>query len=79
MTLEEFKTQVTSLSPDDQLALAQYLFVSAGRHAPLFASPEIERACLDEAKRRDRQLEEGVVEAEDAFVVLRRLQARLAG
>lgn len=77
MTLEELKTQASTLSPDDRLALAQHLFISAGREHPLFASPEIERACIDEAKRRDAEFDQGIAEAEEAFEVLHRLRARL--
>lgn len=79
MTLEELKHQTLTLSTDDRLALAQHLFIAAGCESTLFANAEIEQAWIAEAHRRDRELDDGVVEPEDAFAVIHRLRERLAG
>ena len=72
MTADELKTQALQLDPQARAELARELLSSLDS----LSEAEIERLWLDEAARRDRELEAGTVEAIPAEEVLARAKAR---
>jgi putative addiction module component (TIGR02574 family) len=52
-TLEKLRQEADALTPDERLSLAEHLL------ATVPANPEIEKAWLEEAKRRSREAEAG--------------------
>lgn len=69
--VEDLFEELMMLSDDERKRLRELLDqTSAGD----FASPEIERAWVEEAKRIDREVDEGRMELIPADVVLRELR-----
>lgn len=52
-TLEKLRREAETLTPDEKLALVEYLWDT------LPEDPEIEKAWLDEAERRSKDIDEG--------------------
>lgn len=69
----ELEAKIRSLSPDDKVELIRVLI--AELDGPTDA--EVERAWLEEAQRRHREIVKGRVELVPGAVVLEKLRARL--
>ncbi len=52
-TLEKLRQEAETLTPDERISLAEHLF------ATVPANPEIEKAWLEEAERRSKDIDEG--------------------
>jgi hypothetical protein len=72
MTADELKTQALRLDPRARADLARELLSSLDA----LSEAEIEQLWLEEASRRDRELDAGTVEAIPAEEVLARAKAR---
>jgi len=72
MGVEELKEQVLRLSPEARVYLARELLASLD----LLGEAEIERLWLDEAIRRDEELDKGTAQSYPADEVLVRARAR---
>ena len=72
MTADELKTQALRLDPQARADLARELLSSLDA----LSEAEIEQLWLEEASRRDRELDAGTVEAIPAEEVLARAKAR---
>jgi len=70
---EDIYTDALALSDEEQEKLRELLET---RSTGGFASPEIEQAWLEEAKRIDREVEEGRIELIPAEEVMRELRER---
>ena len=73
---EKIYREALSLSQAERVELARMLMGQAGDG---FATPEIERAWLDEARQRDRAVDEGREELIPAEEVMRELRERYCG
>ncbi|MCY4587260.1 MAG: addiction module protein [Bryobacterales bacterium] len=73
MTLEELETEVLKLNPACRARLAGKLLNSL----ETLSEAEVERLWMEEAERRNEQMERGVVEARRAEDVIRDAWARL--
>jgi putative addiction module component (TIGR02574 family) len=73
-TFEEILSAALFLSPNERAMLADHLLTSLD--AP--NQKEIDAAWAEEAERRMREIDEGVVETIDGELVMERLRARLA-
>jgi hypothetical protein len=71
MTADELKTQALRLAPQARADLARELLSSL----EALSEAEIEQLWLEEASRRDRELDAGTVEAIPAEEVLARAKA----
>lgn len=74
MSIEDLKREALKLSFDEREELALTLHKSLDEEEE---DPEIERAIMDEVKRRYREYEEGKVELLDGEEVLAELRAEL--
>jgi hypothetical protein len=72
MGVEELKEEVLRLSPEARAYLARELLASLD----LLGEAEIERLWLDEAIRRDEELDKGTAKSYPADEVLVRARAR---
>jgi len=72
MTADELKAAALRLDPHARADLARDLLSSLDQ----LSEPEIERLWLEEAARRDRELDAGTVQALPADEVLARAKAR---
>ncbi|MCX7017093.1 MAG: addiction module protein [Candidatus Sumerlaeota bacterium] len=72
-TLTDVTKQALALPVEDRVALAQRVLDSVEH----FASPEIEKAWMDEADRRWREIEEGKVQCLPADEVMKQARERL--
>ena len=72
MSLEELRTEAFKLSPELRACLARELLASLDD----MSEAEIERLWVDEASRRDNDLDEGSALAYPADEVLARARAR---
>ncbi|MBM4048728.1 MAG: addiction module protein [Planctomycetes bacterium] len=73
-TLSDVTKEALALPVEDRVVLAQRVWQSVEH----FASPEIEKAWLDEADRRWQEIEEGKVRCHPADKVMKRARATLA-
>ena len=73
MTLKELETEVLRLSPNARARLAKKLLNSLDA----LSEADVERLWVEEAERRNAQIERGVVEARRAKNVIRDARARL--
>lgn len=73
MTVDELKAAALRLNPETRAELARELLASLDD----LSEAEIEQLWLEEAARRDRELDEGTVEAIPADEVFARARARL--
>ncbi|MBM4083048.1 MAG: addiction module protein [Planctomycetes bacterium] len=73
-TLSDVTKEALALPVEDRVVLAQRVWQSVEH----FASPEIEKAWLDEADRRWQEIEEGKVRCQPADKVMKRARATLA-
>ena len=73
MTLEELETEVLKLNPACRARLAGKLLNSL----EALSEAEVERLWVEEAERRNEQMERGVVEARSSEDVIRDARARL--
>jgi Putative addiction module component len=73
MTADELKAEALRLEPRARAELARALLASLDD----LSETEIEQLWLEEAARRDRELDEGTVEAIPADEVFARARARL--
>lgn len=74
MTLKELETEALRLNPAARARLAKTLLNSLDA----LSDAEVERLWVEEAERRNDQIERGVVEARRAEDVIRDARARLA-
>ena len=72
MTVDELKAEVLRLTPQARADLARELLDSLDE----LSDAEIEQLWLEEAARRDRELDAGTVQALPAEEVLARAKAR---
>ncbi len=72
MGVEELKEEVLRLSPEARAYLARELVASLD----LLGEAEIERLWIDEAIRRDEELDKGTAQSYPADEVLARARAR---
>ena len=72
MSVEELKKEAFGLNPEGRAHLARELLASLDA----LSEPEIERLLIDEAIRRDQELDSGVAQAYPADEVLVRARAR---
>jgi putative addiction module component (TIGR02574 family) len=72
MSLEELKTEAFKLSPESRACLARELLASLDN----MSDAEIERLWVDEASRRDAELDKGSAQAYPADDVLARARDR---
>ena len=72
MTADELKTQALQLDPQARADLARELLSSLDA----LSEAEVEQLWLEEASRRDRELDAGTLEAIPAEEVLARAKAR---
>ena len=72
MSLEELRTEAFKLNPESRAFLARELLASLDYMSPA----EIERLWVDEASRRDSDLDEGRAVAYPADEVLARARSR---
>jgi hypothetical protein len=72
MSLEELKEEVLRLSPEARAYLAKELLTSLDA----MSETEIERLWIDEADRRDKELDKGTAQAHPADEVLTRARVR---
>ena len=73
MTLKELETEALRLNPASRARLAKKLLNSLDA----LSEAEVERLWVEEAERRNDQIERGVVEARRAEDVIRDARARL--
>ena len=73
MTLKELQTEALKLNPSARARLAKKLLTSL----EALSEAEVERLWVEEAERRNEQMEEGIVEARSAEDVIRDARARL--
>ena len=73
MTLNELETEALRLNPAGRARLAKKLLNSLDA----LSEAEVERLWVEEAERRNDQIERGVVEARRAEDVIRDARARL--
>ena len=73
MTPKELETEALQLNPTDRARLAKKLLNSLDA----LSEAEVERLWVEEAERRNEQIEGGVVEARRAEDVIRDARARL--
>ena len=73
MTPKELETEALQLNPTDRARLAKKLLNSLDA----LSEAEVERLWVEEAERRNEQIEQGVVEARRAEDVIRDARARL--
>ena len=73
MTLEELEAEALKLSPNSRAQLAKTLLNSL----ETLSEAEIERLWIEEALRRDREMDEGTTTARPAEDVIRDARARL--
>jgi putative addiction module component (TIGR02574 family) len=76
LTLEQIESEAGKLSEDEQVELLHRLLVGHGRRQRS-PEPEIDRAWLEEAERRSRELHTGKVSGIPAEEVFRDLRKRL--
>ena len=74
MTLADLETEALKLNPGSRAKLATTLLHSLEE----LSESEIESLWLEEAERRDRELDEGTLSAIPAEEVLREARARLS-
>ena len=74
MTLDDLRTEALKLTPEARAALAHSLVLSLDDLSP----EEIERLWLDEAERRDREMEEQGVAGIAGDEVFARIRTRLS-
>ena len=74
MSLDELKAEVMKLSPEARAKLAHALLLSLDD----LSEAEIEKLWLDEAIRRDEEIEAGKVALRQAEEVFRDARARLS-
>lgn len=72
-TLTDVTQEALSLSIEDRVVLAQRVWESMGH----FANADIEKAWMDEADRRWREIEEGKVKCQPADEVMKRARESL--
>jgi hypothetical protein len=72
MSLEELRAEALKLGPESRACLARELLASLDD----MSDAEIERLWVDEAIRRDNELDEGTARAYPANEVLSRARAR---
>jgi len=72
-TLADVTRDALSLSVDDRVVLARRVWESLER----FADAEVEKAWMDEADRRWREIEEGKVQCRPASEVMKRARNSL--
>lgn len=72
MSFEEFKREALKLSKDERKELMQFLSILEEDEDEF---PDIERANLEEAKRRYREIKEGRIELLDGEAVFAELRA----
>lgn len=72
-TLADVTKEALSLPVEDRVVLAQRVWDSMEH----FASADVEKAWLEEAERRWREIEEGKVQCQPAAEVMRRARERL--
>jgi putative addiction module component (TIGR02574 family) len=72
MSLEELRAEALKLSPESRACLARELLASLDD----MSDTEIERLWVDEAVRRDNELDEGSAQAFPASEVLARVRGR---
>ena len=75
MTVDELKAAALRLAPQARAELARELLSSLND----LSEPEIEQLWLEEAARRDRELDAGTVQAVPAEEILARARARRTG
>ena len=73
MTLKELQTEALKLNPSARARLAKKLLTSL----EALSEAEVERLWVEEAERRNEQMEEGIVESRSAEDVIRDARARL--
>ena len=73
--VQDIEREIRALSPEDKLDLLRALI--AELDAP--ADPNVERAWLETAQRRYRELADGKVQGIPGPLVFERLRARLGG
>jgi hypothetical protein len=73
MSLEELKTEAMKLSPEGRAKLAQALLASLEN----LSEAEIERLWVEEAMRRDEEIDSGTVSLRSAEEVLKDARSRL--
>lgn len=74
-SLEELEKEIRSLNEDDRLHLLRCLIADLDGEQ----DPNVERAWLEEVRRRQKELEKGLVEPVPAETVFERARARLEG
>jgi len=74
MTVEEIRREALRLDPETRADLAHVLLTSLDN----LSDVEVERLCLDEAARRDPELDEGTASSSPAQDVLERARSRRA-
>jgi Putative addiction module component len=74
MTVEEIRREALSLDPETRAELAQALLNSLDS----LSEPEVERLWLEEAGRRDAELNDGTAHSSPAQDVLARARSRRA-
>lgn len=74
MTVEEIRREALRLDPDTRAELAHALLTSLDN----LSDVEVERLWLDEAARRDSELDEGTASSSSAQNVLQRARSRRA-
>ena len=72
MSIDEIKTEALKLSPASRAILARDLLASL----ETLSAAEIERLWIDEAVRRDEEIDRGAAQLQPAEEVLARAQAR---
>jgi putative addiction module component (TIGR02574 family) len=72
VTLDDLRTEALKLTPEARAALAHSLVLSLDDLSP----EEIERLWLDEAERRDREMDEGGVAGISGDEVFARIRTR---
>jgi hypothetical protein len=73
MSLEDLKTEAMKLSPEARAKLAQALLASLEN----LSEAEIERLWVEEAMRRDEEIDSGTVSLRSAEEVLKDARSRL--
>ena len=72
MSIDEIKTEALKLSPASRASLARDLLASL----EVLSAVEIERLWIDEAIRRDDEIDQGTAQLHPADEVLARARAR---
>ena len=73
-SIHEIEREIRSLRPKEKVALLRALIAGLDDEK---VDEDVERAWLEEAQRRRRELEEGLVEAVPAEEVFQRARSRL--